>query len=481
MCNITNYLKAGQPALRINTNEVERAITSIRVGEDFTRYRWDTHRGVINIETEATEADVVNAVELVQWLEDQTDCVLFAQNFHYMLNDVEVLQALENGIQTFKSAGVCFVLIAPEVKMPKELDPYFMVIDFDRPDEKRLEIVMNEVIAGCNGDAPEFNRAAVEAAKGLTEFEAETAFALSLIETKENEGVGAFEPELIVEQKKQMIKKSGLLEFHPPEPLENLGGFNPMKAFFENRKKAYEPGSKLPKPKGVLLVGHAGCGKSLTCKVVSSILGWPLIRMDISSLKGSLVGQSEQNINTCTQVIEAFGRAVVWWDEIEKALSGAKSSAETGDTAESMLGLLLTWMQETKAEILVMASANDIDALPAAFKRAGRFDAIFFADLPPASEREEIISIMDRRYGSELTECVPSLVKKLAGWTGAEIEQLAKDSLFDGIETAMENIIPLSVSQKRQVEDLQAWAANRARRANDPETKAKTKKVRKIS
>ena len=177
-----------------------------------------------------------------------------------------------------------------------------------------------------------------------------------------------------------------------------------------------------------------------------------------------------------TQVIEAFGQSVVVWiDEVEKAFAGIKSSGETdGGTSSSMFGWFLTWLNETTAPILVMATANDITQLPPEFMRAGRFDATFFMDLPTANERKEIIKIVNRKWGSDIPL---NYVDRLAGYTGSEIEQLGKDSLFDGLENAYKNLVPLSRSNREQISSLREWAKTRARLANtlDEEPKAQRK------
>ena len=255
------------------------------------------------------------------------------------------------------------------------------------------------------------------------------------------------------------------MEFWPPVPIEEVGGLDSFKEYIRNRRMAFEPGNDhLPKPKALLLVGIPGTGKSLSCKAAASLLGWPLIRLDISALKGSLVGESERKMRQATAIIDAFGKAVIWCDEVEKTLSGVKSSGVTdGGTTSSMLAHLLTWLQETRSPILVMATANDISGLPPEFLRAGRFDALFFVDIPNRSEREAIIEIMNQRYGSQIPA---EYAEKLTEWTGAEIEQLAKDSLFDGLENALEAIVPLSKTMKEPINALRDWAKTRARRAS---------------
>jgi SpoVK/Ycf46/Vps4 family AAA+-type ATPase len=355
------------------------------------------------------------------------------------------------------------------------------VLDMPLPTEMELFAMQQELANGVNlqndnggGGGAEIaaNENTARAAKGLTEFEAETAFALSLVKERR------FSQRIITEVKAQMIRKSGLMEFWEPADIREVGGLANLKAYITNRAKAFLPGNEhLPRPKGVLLVGIPGTGKSLSCKATASILGWPLIRLDIGGLKNSLIGESERRMREATRVIEAFGESVIWLDEVEKAFAGAQSSGATdAGTTASMFGHFLTFMQETRAPILVMATANNIGQLPPEFLRAGRFDTIFFVDMPTRSERIEILEIMDAKYGS----AIPTMqaADATTGFTGAEIEQLAKDTLFDGYETAIQNVIPLSRTMREEVSTLRDWAKTRARMANTPEPDAT--EVRKI-
>jgi SpoVK/Ycf46/Vps4 family AAA+-type ATPase len=361
------------------------------------------------------------------------------------------------------------VLVGPAAVLPPEIANFVTTLEFRLPDRIELSAIQQELAETVN---LEVNDEAVEAALGLTEFEAETAFALSLVLKNR------LSAKIVTEQKMQMIKRTGLMQFWPPVPVDQLGGLDLFKQYLENRKLSFESANhNLPKPKALLLVGIPGTGKSLSCKAAASILGWPLIRLDISALKGSLVGESERKIRQATSTIDAFGRSMVWLDELEKGFAGVKSSGHTdGGTTSGMFGHFLTWLQETQTPMLMMATANNIQELPPEFLRAGRFDAIFFVDMPTATEREQIIRIMNLRYGSDIPA---EYAEKLDGWTGAEIEQLAKDALFDGLDQAHQNIVPLSKTMKEEINALQQWAATRARKANSPK-KCELKPIRRI-
>ena len=467
--DLSNYLKAGYPGLYIVTDEPLRAISTINASE-WNLFAWDCLRGVIERETGRIIEDVTDPLGAVKWLGGQNDAVLFVQNFHHFIGSVEIIQEIQNSVPIWKASGCCLTMVSPLLQIPTEISNYFTMLDFNLPSRDELHIIQQELAESVGVDVDED---AVEAALGLTEFESETAFALSLVLKKR------FCAQIITQQKKQMIRRTGLMEFWPPVPENQVGGLEPFKQYLSNRKKAFEPGNNhLPKPKALLLVGIPGTGKSLSCKAAASNLGWPLIRLDISALKGSLVGESERKIRQATATIDAFGKAIVWIDEVEKVFAGVQSSGRTdGGTTSGMLAHFLTWLQETTSPVLVMATANNIKELPPEFLRAGRFDAMFFVDVPTPEERHEIIRIMNERYKTEIPE---TYTEKLSGWTGAEIEQLAKDSLFDGLEQAFENIVPLSRTMKEEICALQQWAKTRARKANTSDESESIKPVRRI-
>lgn len=451
--DLQNYLKAGYPGFYIETEEPLRAISSIETA-NWQSFSWDCLRGLTDTQTGRTMEDLPDPLAAVKWLGERAETVLIVQNFHHFIASVEIIQEIQNSIPLWKASGCCLIMVGPPVRLPS-LD--------------ELRRIQQELGESVGVDVTED---AVEAALGLTEFESETAFALSLVLKKR------FCADIVTQQKMQMIRRTGLMEFWPPVPVDMVGGLDLLKRYLSNRKAAFEPGNEhLPKPKALLLVGIPGTGKSLSCKAAASIFGWPLIRLDISSLKGSLVGESERKIRQATATIDAFGRAVVWLDEIDKVFGGVKSSSKTdGGTTASMFGHFLTWMQETTSPILVMATANNIKDLPPEFMRAGRFDAMFFVDLPTRPERLKIMEIMNDRYNAQIPK---GHADGLNGWTGAEIEQLAKDSLFDGLDEAMKSIVPLSKTMKEEIGALQQWATTRARRASMPEER-QTKSVRRI-
>jgi len=453
---LNDYLKAGYPALYVLTYEPNRA-EQILPCEGWRFVVWDCIQGIKDLETKKIIEEIRDPVQAITWLNQFQDTILLMHNLHMFLDVPEVVQAIQNGVPRWKSTGSALVMISPVIRMVPEVEKYFHIIDLPLPNDEELYSLQVD-LGKQTGIEP--NQDAAHAAKGLTEFEAETAFALSLIRKNH------FSASTISEAKSQMIRKSGLMEFWSPSDINDVGGLKNLKLFIQNRSKAFFPvNKKLPQPRGLLLVGIPGTGKSLSSKATASILGWPLIRLDIGALKNSLVGESEKRMRQATQIIDAFGSCVVWCDEIEKSLAGSKSSGETdGGTTSSMLGHLLTWMQESTSPVFIMATANDITKLPPELIR--RFDATFFVDLPSRTERLEIIKIMNRKWRTEIPE---EYADKLNGYTGAEIEQIAKDSLFDGLEKAVDALVPLSRTMREDVQSLKDWAKTRARRANTPD------------
>jgi len=468
--DLKNYLKAGYPALCVLTQESHRA-EQLLVCDDWEFFVWDCNQGIRPAGKTQVVDEIKDPVEAINWLSMYTDRVLIANNLHLFLDIPEVIQAIQNGVIRWKGIGCALIMISPIIQISPEIEKYFTIIDLPLPDDSTLINLQKELCSSVNVN---INKKAARAAKGLTEFEAETAFALSLIKK------GYCSTRIISEAKSQMIRKSGLMEFWEPADIKDVGGLDNLKTFISNRSRSYESGNEhLPRLKGIILVGIPGTGKSLSCKATASILGWPLIRLDIGALKSSLVGDSERRIREATQVIDAFGEVVVWIDEVEKAFAGSKSSGELdAGTTANMFSHFLTWVQESDTSAIIMATANDISKLPPEFIRAGRFDATFFVDLPTLKERVDIIRIMNRKYGSDIPT---TYAQRLASYTGAEIEQLAKDSLYDGLDEAIASLVPLSRVMREEIIALRDWAKNRARPANTPEDKPKDqRKIRQI-
>ncbi len=476
---IKNYLAAGYPCLYFQTHEQDRTIGKILSGNWSTHkiVVWDCIEGLKDPAGQSIDPTVTDPLSAITSLNGVTNTVLIAKNMHFFFESPGVKQALINGTRYWKGSQCCLVIVSPVLNLPVEIEKLIHVVEMGLPTESELLALQQDLLNGVKGNVEiTIDQAAAKAAVGLTELEAETAFAKCLVEH------AAFKVDEITYIKAQMIKKSGLMQIWEPEDLGSVGGLQALKHWLTSRARAWEPGNEyLPKIRGVLLVGVPGTGKSLVSKCAAKIFKRMLIRMNIADLKNSLVGESERQAREATKIVDAIGSSIVWWDEVEKALAGVKGAQHTGDTTTSMLGHFLNWMQESKADFIIMATANNIQSLPGEFIR--RFDQVFFVDLPSRQEREEILAIMLRRYYPD-AECAiqqngmdihQETIDRLNGYTGAEIEKVVRESLFDGWEKAMKQVIPISKTMKEDIDYLRDWAKTRAMLANTPESLAPVK------
>jgi SpoVK/Ycf46/Vps4 family AAA+-type ATPase len=322
-----------------------------------------------------------------------------------------------------------------------------------------------------------------KAALGLTLHEAENAFARAMVE---GGALTAEDVAIVFEQKAQTIRKSGILEFVGSSgSVDDIGGLENLKRWLAKRDGSWLDQAEawgLPSPKGVLVTGVPGCGKSLTAKCTAALWGLPLLRMDVGRVFAGLVGSSEQNMRAALRTAEAVAPAVLWIDEIEKGFAGMGGPSGDSGTSQRVFGTFLTWLQEKTKPVFVFATANNIDRLPPEFLRKGRFDEIFFVDLPTDRERVPIWRVhLTKRLSSEgaggkLTvddALLADLAGRSEGYSGAEIEQAVVVALYDAfaerrplehtdLVRAIETMVPLSVTQAEQIRALRQWADVRA-------------------
>jgi len=454
------YLVAGYPALWIETHEEFRAIQTLSFeARGYSVYSWDLVSGLKEHATGQITA-CQTPVKILEFIKSQKkEMVFFLKDFHKFLSNIEVLRSVKNLIPNLKEFDKHIVFVSPVVQIPVELEKDITVLPFSLPTVEDLQKIANKLVKDNNMNiSVETN--VIASAKGLTVQEAENAMARSLVEKKK------FDRSILEEEKLQVIKKSGLMEIFESISVDQLGGLDNLKSYIDKRKKGFQPESKLPTPKGILLVGVPGGGKSLSAKVIASVLECPLVRLDIGSLKGSKVGESEARMRSALATIDAIGFCVVWVDEIEKVLSGVQSSGQVdAGTTSTMFGTLLTWMQESKSPHYIVATCNEIADLLAISQGAllRRFDDIFFVDLPNEKERVEIINIMNKRYNTSLNG---ELAAKAEGWTGAEIEKFVVASIYEGEEEAYKNIKPISQQNAAILEKARDWAKFNCRPAN---------------
>jgi SpoVK/Ycf46/Vps4 family AAA+-type ATPase len=382
----------------------------------------------------------------------------------------------------------CIVFLSPVVRLPVELEKEITVLDFDLPSVADISALFNGMIEGnkANGrvkvslDDADIERFA-NAALGLTLHEAENAFARAMVR---DATLGPGDIDMIYEEKRQIVGKAGILDFVKSDvKLEEVGGLGNLKRWLKKRDKSWLDSAQkyqLPAPKGVLITGIPGCGKSLLAKAIGA--GWqlPLLRLDVGRIFGSYIGQSEENLRNALRTAEAVSPSILWVDEIEKGFS--QSGEGDGGTSSRIFATFLTWMQEKAKPVFVIATANNIEGLPPELLRKGRFDEIFFVDLPTRAERMEIFRLhMGRRLRHPdvvgtlkvTEEALGKLADLTDGFIGAEIEQVVISALFDAyaesralqwsdFSRAIRSTVPLSVTQKERIEQIRRWANERA-------------------
>ena len=460
MLNLTNYQKAGYGCVFVETLEMKRAIKSIEIDAPFKKKLWSPIRGLIQDYYRFAEDEPIDAINVLRRAVGQqadgsfqaapSNTAYILENFDEFIESFDVMQTILDIYDLLKANHTMIVMVGSNsAAIPSKIKEFIPVVEFNLPDTEDIIIIANgiaetsiEMLPDEYKDKFEVNDIIIEACKGMTWEEIENALAKSAVETR------SFDFRHIMDRKKQVIKQTGFMQFIEPEPIENLGGMNHFKDYWALRTEPFlNPNSIKPKVKAVLCAGFPGTGKSLGAKVLGSILNWPVILFDVGAVKEGIVGETEKKIRKATMTIDSIGRCIFVMDEIEKFFGGTGSGqSTTSGVDEGMLGHILTWMQERTSEGILYGTANNLDALPPEFKRAGgRWDTIFFVNLPNKHEIEEIISIHNRKHQSHVPSD-PTFCKQLndQGWSGAEIDQLAKDSHYDPIEVAMKNIPILS-------------------------------------
>ena len=479
--SICDHIHAGYPILWIETHEEDRAIKIIaeclKADADsenpYIGLQWDIAYGFTPAECkgESNEEckDPIDCLENIKTLlvdQEKEKYTFYLKDFHRFTANIAVARRVKNLIPHLKDSQSRIILVGPKTEIPIELEKDITVCEFDLPEKDEIKKIADGILKASLLDDVKYDTEVLDAAIGLTSPEAENAIALSLAHT------GSINREIIEYEKLSSVRKSGLLEQYPEVEESQLGGLKPLKDYIHSRKSGFE-NPDLPRPKGIILVGLPGAGKSLSAKVIANALKYPLLRFDISSMKGSLVGESETKMRQALKMIDAVAPAVVWIDEIEKALGGVQSSNRTdGGTTSAMFGYLLTWMQERKKPKYIVATCNDIDDLLSISQGAllRRFDDIFFLDVPSRKERVEILKIMNDRYKQNLPE---ELVDNMDNWTGAEIEKCVIASAYEGITKAMEMTKPIYKKNKERIDIARRWAKENARLANEVDTERK--------
>ena len=460
---LAEYVRACFTGLWIQSYEHDDALAELAALCHRERWRmatWDIEQGlcVVGADQQAVSAsDPLAAIRAVNALgTGEGSALLVLANFHRFLNSTEIVQAVARQVTAGKQNRTFLVVLSPVVQIPTELEKLFVVLEHQLPERQQLEEIARG-IATRKGELPGGEELArvLDAAAGLTRYEAEGAFSLSLVRH------ARIEPASIWELKAQMLKKSGLLSlYHGHETFSGLGGLQALKTFCLRamRHRVVEEAHK--RPRGVLLLGVPGSGKSAFCRALGAETGRPTLTLDVGALMGSLVGQTESQTRQALRMADAMAPCILMIDEVEKALAGATGGA-SGDSGVSarMFGSLLTWLNDHETDVFVVCTANDVSKLPPEFSRAERFDAVFFLDLPGVQERRAIWNLYVEQFGLDTKQ--PKPVD--ADWTGAEIKACCRlAALLDvSLVEAAQNVVPVARTAAESVERLRTWASGR--------------------
>ncbi len=483
---IINYIRAGYPGLYIVSAEEQRIEAEIKAISDQLKYNlvfWSCVDGLVDVSKTATTAanDPLEALIAIQSMQEKT--IILLKDFHLFLADPNpiLIRQIKDVLQQAKTKSKTLIVLGCRLSLPPELERELTVIDYALPDKDQLKPVLEGIMesAGIKKIPHETQVKLLEAACGLTTIEAENAFALSVAQSS------VLDPMIVTSEKAQAVKKNGILEIvETTETLDSIGGLDVLKDWLIKRKNAFSERAVeygLPSPRGLLIIGIPGTGKSLTAKATAQVFGIPLLKLDAGRIFAGLVGQSESNLRSVIQTAEAVAPCCLWIDEVEKGFSGSKSSGSTdGGTSSRVFGSFISWMQEKKAPVFVVATANDVSQLPPEMLRKGRFDELFFVDLPNQAERESILSIQIAKYGRDPKDFdLVQLSRATEGLTGSEIEQVFIEALYMAFDADQEptdltiaqvltEFVPLSKLMAEQITGLRNWAKGRARLATSP-------------
>jgi SpoVK/Ycf46/Vps4 family AAA+-type ATPase len=487
---ISILIQAQYPLIYLVTSEeerTERAIAMIAQNKNQQRrvFVWTVTHGIVEYgqSRHITQHNTVSPEAAVQWVIQQKEPGIYIfKDLHPFIDSPATTRWLRDAIASFKAAQKTIVLMSPMQQVPIELEKEVVVIDYPLPDLTELNQVLSQQLEKTKGrrTTTETREKLLKAALGLTRDEAEKVYRKAQVKAGR---LTEAEVDIVLSEKKQLIRRNGILEYiEEDETIDAVGGLEELKRWLKQRSGAFTERAReygLPQPKGMLILGVPGCGKSLIAKTTSRLWGLPLLRLDMGRVyDGSMVGRSEANLRNALKTAESISPAILFIDELDKSFAGSSGSADSdGGTSSRIFGSFLTWMQEKTSPVFVMATANRVERLPGEFLRKGRFDEIFFVDLPNKEERQQIfkIHLSKRRRDIERFD-IEQLATICDGFSGAEIEQaliaamyeaFAQDREFTQLDiiAAIKATLPLSRTMTEQVTALRDWARQRARPA----------------
>ena len=476
-------LKARYPIIYISTSEEERVEYLLKFSTkkyvSRTYYSWDFIDGYQGNPNDKGfgARNPVEALDLIEKLTPKTGAIFVFKDYDNFLKDLSVVRKLKNLSKTLKTQPKNIIIISSEVNIPDTLKESVVVIDFPLPSYSEICEELKRLVNSLQQELSEDTLSSLaRACQGLTLERIRRVLSKILAQSGE---LDKFSAQQILEEKKQIIQQTQLLEFcSSNKGISDLGGLENFKKWLRIRSAAFSQEALdygLPYPKGVLLVGVQGTGKSITAKIIANEWNLPLLKLDFGRLFGSLVGQSELRIRKMIETAEALAPCVFWVDEIDKAFANSQNGGDNG-TTNRVLATFITWLSEKTSSVFVVATANNIDWIPPEVMRKGRFDEVFFLSLPNAAERASIFQVHINRLrplrlkeDAELVKEIPFLSKLTKDFSGAEIEQTVIEAMRLGFNEnrefttndliiSIENLVPLSRTKRTEIKRLQEWA-----------------------
>lgn len=474
------FLKARYPIIYINTIEEDRVEYVIRknVKTNLNRsiYSWDFVDGYTNNPNNDgfAKRNPLQALELVEQLNTETPAVFLLKDFNRFLTDLSISRKLRNISRILKLQPKTIIIIGSDLTIPKELQDLITVIKFDLPLEDEISQELTRLVDSLNIKIePELFENLTRACQGLSLERIRRVLSriIATYKTINNNSIS-----VLLSEKKQVISQTEILEYSSiDEKITNLGGLGNLKDWLKKRKTAFSTQAYnygLPTPRGLLLIGLQGTGKSLTAKAIANDWQLPLLKLDVGKLFGGIVGESESRLRQMINVVETISPCILWIDEMDKAFSNTDSKGDSG-TSNRVLATFISWLSEKTKPVFVISTANNIDLLPLEIIRKGRFDEIFFLDLPQIEEREEIFKIHLKEFRSNSWESFdyPRLAQLSDSFSGAEIRQSIIEGMYhafyekrefttNDICLAMEELIPLAHLENDQILRLKDWASS---------------------
>jgi SpoVK/Ycf46/Vps4 family AAA+-type ATPase len=471
-------LKARYPILYISTNEEERIEYLIKYcAKKYvarTYYSWDFvdgYQGNPNDKGFAAR-NPLEALDLIDKLTPETASLFVLKDYDNFLKDFSVIRKLKNLSRSLKTQPKNIIIISSEINIPDSLKEFITLLEFPLPNYAEILEELNRLTSSLQQEIePDVVNNIAMACQGLSLERIRRV--LSKIIAKYGE-IDESSPALILQEKKQIIQQTQLLEFClADKAISDLGGLDNFKDWLKLRAKAFSQDAieyGLPYPKGLLLVGVQGTGKSIAAKIIANEWQLPLLRLDFGRLFASLIGQSEQRVRKMIEIAEALSPCILWVDEIDKAFAGAQSSGDSGTTSR-VLATFITWLSEKTTPVFVVATANNIDCIPPEILRKGRFDEMFFLNLPTREEREAIFEVHLKKYRpNEINNFQLSLLGQLSkDFSGAEIEAVVIEAMRLGFNenrefnnedvlVSIQNLVPLARTKSKEIDLLKDWA-----------------------